>query len=75
MRLAILTMCMLAAASVFAAMFHSIWSSRRDGSRPQSSPPSLAAELVWAAIPCLMILAAATPAVIQILSGFNVATD
>jgi heme/copper-type cytochrome/quinol oxidase subunit 2 len=68
MRLAILTMCILVAAGVFATMFLAIWSSRRDGLRPPSFRQNLAAELVWAAIPCLMILAAAIPAVIAISS-------
>jgi len=68
MRLAILTMCMLVAAGVFATMFLAIWSSRRDGLRPPSFRQNVAAELVWTAIPCLMILAAAIPAVIAISS-------
>jgi heme/copper-type cytochrome/quinol oxidase subunit 2 len=68
MRLAILTMCMLVAAGVFATMFLAIWSSRRDGLRPPTFRQNLAAELVWAAIPCLMILTAAIPAVIAIFS-------
>jgi heme/copper-type cytochrome/quinol oxidase subunit 2 len=68
MRLAILTMCMLVAAGVFATMFLAIWSSRRNGLRPPTFRQSLAAELVWAAIPCLMIVAAAIPVVIAISS-------
>ena len=68
MRLAILTMCILVAAGVFATMLLSIWSSRRDASHPPSFRQNLAAELVWAAIPCLMIAAAAIPAVIAISS-------
>jgi cytochrome c oxidase subunit II len=66
MRLAILTMGTLLAAGVFAAMFLAIWSSRRDGSRAPSFHQTLAVELVWAAIPCLMMVAAAIPAVIAI---------
>jgi cytochrome c oxidase subunit 2 len=68
MRLAILMMCMLVAAGVFATMFLTIWSSRRDGLRSPSFRQNLAAELVWTAIPCLMIVAAAIPAVIAIYS-------
>ena len=66
MRLAILTMCMLVAAGVFATMFLAIWRSHRDASHARSSRQSLWLELVWAAIPCLMIVAAATPAVIAV---------
>lgn len=69
MRLAILTLCTLLALGVFTTMFLSIWSSRRDDSRPPSLRQTLAAELVWAAIPCLMILAAAIPAVIAIATA------
>jgi heme/copper-type cytochrome/quinol oxidase subunit 2 len=69
MRLTILTMCILVVAGVFAAMLLSLWSSRRDGSRPLSSQQELAGELVWAAIPCLMILAAAIPAVMAIVQS------
>jgi len=66
MRLAILTMCILVAAGVFATMLLAIWSTRRDGLRPPSFRQTLAAEIVWTAIPCLMILAAAIPAVTAI---------
>ena len=69
MRVVVLTMCALVAAGVFTAMFIAIWSSRRDPSRPQTFAPSLASELVWLAIPCLMMLGAAIPAVIAILSA------
>jgi len=66
MRFAILTLCALLAVGVFATMFVAIWSSRRDGSGAPSARQHLATELVWAAIPCLMIIAAAIPAVIAI---------
>ena len=66
MRFAILTLCALVALGVFATMFAAIWSSRRDGSDARSARQHLAMELVWAAIPCLMIVAAAIPAVIAI---------
>jgi len=66
MRLAILTLCALVALGVFATMFAAIWSSRRDGSDAPSARQHMAMELVWAAIPCLMIIAAAIPAVIAI---------
>ena len=66
MRLAILMMCSVVTAGVFAAMFLAIWSSRRKDSHPPSFHQNLASELVWAAIPCLIILAAAIPAAIAI---------
>jgi heme/copper-type cytochrome/quinol oxidase subunit 2 len=68
MRLAIFMMCSVVAAGVFAAMFLAIWSSRREDSHPPYFRQNLAAELAWAAIPCLIILAAAIPAAIAIVS-------
>jgi heme/copper-type cytochrome/quinol oxidase subunit 2 len=62
-------MCVLVVAGVFAAMLLSIWSAHRDPVAQITSRQRLAAELVWAAIPCLMVLAAAIPAVIAILSA------
>ena len=67
MRLALLMMCSVVTAGVFAAMFLAIWSSRKD-SRPPFFRQNLAVELVWAAIPCLIVLAAAIPAAIAIAS-------
>jgi heme/copper-type cytochrome/quinol oxidase subunit 2 len=61
-------MCAVLAVGVFAAMFVAIWSTRRSGEQPSAFRQSLATEMVWAAIPCLMILAAAVPAVIAIVS-------
>ena len=66
MRLVILGLCVLVAVGVFATMFLSIWSTRR-GRAGQSLPRQhLAAELVWSAIPCLMIVAAAIPAIMAV---------
>jgi heme/copper-type cytochrome/quinol oxidase subunit 2 len=62
-------MCVLVTAGVFAAMFLSIWSTRRVPSVQTIPGQRFAAELVWAAIPCLMILAAAIPAVIAVVSA------
>ena len=67
MRLVILGMCSILAAGVLAAMFFAIWSTRRTAER--ASALGLASELVWAAIPCLMILAAATTAIMAVVSG------
>jgi heme/copper-type cytochrome/quinol oxidase subunit 2 len=68
MRLVILGMCSVVAAGVFIAIFFSIWSTRGAPERAGAFGQSLASQLVWAAIPCLMILAAAIPAVVAILS-------
>jgi heme/copper-type cytochrome/quinol oxidase subunit 2 len=62
-------MCALLAAGVFAAMFLSIWSARRAPAAQITPRQRFAAELVWAAIPCLMVLAAAVPAVIAVVSA------
>jgi heme/copper-type cytochrome/quinol oxidase subunit 2 len=69
MRLVILAMCSIVAAGVFVAMFLSIWSTRRAAERAPAFGQGLASELVWAAIPCLMILAAAIPAVMALMSA------
>jgi heme/copper-type cytochrome/quinol oxidase subunit 2 len=69
MRLVILILCALIAAGVFAVMLFAIWRSHHRASPAASSRQSLAMELVWAAIPCLMIVAAAFPAVIVIAAG------
>jgi len=71
MRVTILMMCALVAAGVFAAILVSVWSSHRKGARPASLRQTLAAELVWAAIPCLIVMAAAIPAAIAILSSVH----
>ena len=69
MRLIILILCVLVAVGVFATMFLSIWSSRPGDASQRSGRQHVAAEFVWAAIPCLMIVAAAIPAVIAIASS------
>ena len=68
MRFVILGMCALVATGVFIAMFLAIWSTRRAPAAQATFRQSAATELVWAAIPCLMILAAAIPAIIGIIS-------
>jgi heme/copper-type cytochrome/quinol oxidase subunit 2 len=70
MRLVVMAICALVVAGVFAAMFVSIWSTRlRIDTHLPALRQAVAMELVWAAIPCLMILAAAVPAVIAIVSA------
>jgi heme/copper-type cytochrome/quinol oxidase subunit 2 len=66
MRLAILVVCVLITAAVFAAMFGGIWRASRDPSSSQALRRRLATELIWAMIPCLIVVAAATPAVIAV---------
>jgi len=68
-RLTILILCALIAAGVFAVMFFALWRSHRRASPGACFRQSFATELMWAAIPCLMILAAASPAVIAIATG------
>ncbi len=69
MRLIVLILCVLVAVGVFATMFLAIWSSRGADLRQPSARQHVAAELVWAAIPCLMIVAAAIPAVIAVATS------
>ena len=69
MRLFILEMCALVSAGVFAAMFFAIWRTRRARPARTALRQHFASELVWAAIPCLMMLAAAIPAAIAIVSA------
>jgi heme/copper-type cytochrome/quinol oxidase subunit 2 len=67
MRLIVLAMCGVVAGGVAVAVFLSIWSTSDAATRAPVLRQRLAKELVWAAIPCLMILAAAIPAVLAIL--------
>ena len=68
MRLLMMILCVLVAVGVFATMFLSIWSSRHGGGA-SAARQSVAAELVWAAIPCLMIVAAAIPAITAVATS------
>ena len=64
MRLGILMFCALIATGVFAVVLFSTWRAHRRISPEACSRQSLAMELTWAVIPCLIIVAAALPAVI-----------
>ena len=79
MRRIMLILCALIAGGVFAAMFFAIWRSHRRASPAPSYRQSLASELVWAAIPCLIVVAAAFPAVAAIAAasagGYNAAAS
>ena len=54
-----LGLCALFAAGVFGAIVLSIWSTRRSADRVPDFRQGIVAEFVWAAIPCLMVVAAA----------------
>jgi len=62
-------LCALFTLSIFVAMLVSIWSTRDRGERQLRPSQSLAGELVWAAIPCLMVVAAAIPTGVAILTS------
>jgi len=62
MRILILELCAVLVAGVFAAMFVALWGTRRSAGRLEHFRQSATAEVVWAAIPCLMLIAAALPA-------------
>ena len=67
MRLVILGMGFVFAAGVLAAMFFTVWSTRSVECEPGLGE-NLGSKLVWAAIPGLMVLAAATMAVMAIIT-------
>lgn len=67
MRVIILGVCVIVAASVFAVMFRTLLTFRRSG-KPRYFHRSAAMELIWAAIPCLILVACAVPAVKQIMA-------
>lgn len=69
MQLLIFALCALVVAGVFATMFVALWSTRGGAARSAAFRRSPAAEFVWTAIPGLMLLAAAIPAVIAIVSA------
>jgi cytochrome c oxidase subunit II len=62
MRILILEFCAVLVAGVFAAMFVAIWGTRRSAGGLEHFRQSATVEVVWAAIPCLMLIAAALPA-------------
>jgi heme/copper-type cytochrome/quinol oxidase subunit 2 len=67
MRVTLLGVCALLATGVFVAMFLSICRVQRRPQGPPESGRGLAMELLWAAIPCLMVIAAVIPAALEIL--------
>jgi cytochrome c oxidase subunit II len=69
MRLILLGVVGLVAMAVFSTIFLSLWSTRRCGARAGAFRQSLVIEFIWTAIPCLMVLAAAIPAVVAVVLG------
>jgi heme/copper-type cytochrome/quinol oxidase subunit 2 len=63
MRLAVLLGCVLIAAGVFAVMLVALWRSNR-----AALHRGFMVELIWATIPCLILVAAATPAAIAVVN-------
>jgi heme/copper-type cytochrome/quinol oxidase subunit 2 len=68
MRVIVLIACTFIAAAVFGAMFLSLWSTRELSEGEPRLRQSRMAEIIWAVIPCLMMVAAALPAAIAILA-------
>jgi cytochrome c oxidase subunit 2 len=69
MRIVIFGMSVFVAVAVFVTMFLSILSTRGSGEGDASFRQSVFVEIVWALIPCLMVVAAAVPAAIAIVSS------
>jgi heme/copper-type cytochrome/quinol oxidase subunit 2 len=67
MRVMLLGVSALLAAGVFVAMFLSVCRAQRRPEGPPGVRRGLATELLWAAIPCLMVIAAVIPAALKIL--------
>jgi heme/copper-type cytochrome/quinol oxidase subunit 2 len=62
-------MCGVVGAGVFLAMYLSVWSTRDNQERAAAFRQHIVSELVWVTIPILMLIAAAFPAAIAIMSG------
>ena len=62
MRVAILVLCTIVVAAVFAAMFLAAWNHRGLSEEGFRFHRTTVAELVWGAIPCVMLIACAVPA-------------
>jgi heme/copper-type cytochrome/quinol oxidase subunit 2 len=67
MRFTLLGVCALFGAGVFASVFLAICRAHAASDAPSRVRRGLARELLWAAIPCLTVIAAVTPAAIKIL--------
>jgi hypothetical protein len=69
MRGALLVVCGVIVAAAVMVMYRAIWSSRDDPARISGFRQSIVSELFWSTIPLLMLLAAAFPAVMAVISG------
>jgi heme/copper-type cytochrome/quinol oxidase subunit 2 len=69
MQVVILAVCASVAAGVFAAMFLAIWNSRRSSESRPYFHRRAAVEIVWAVIPCMMLVVCAIPAVRRIIAS------
>jgi heme/copper-type cytochrome/quinol oxidase subunit 2 len=65
----ILGVCAVVAGGTFLAMYLSVWSTRDHSERAAAFRQHIVSELVWVTIPILMLIAAALPAVIAVMSG------
>jgi heme/copper-type cytochrome/quinol oxidase subunit 2 len=64
-----LAVCGSIAGGAFLAMYLAIWSTRNDPARTPAFRQHIVSELIWATIPILMLLAAAFPAAMAVISG------
>ena len=64
-----LVVCGTIAGGAFLAMYLAIWSTRHDPARAPAFRQHIVSELIWATIPILMLLAAAIPAAMAVVSG------
>jgi heme/copper-type cytochrome/quinol oxidase subunit 2 len=69
MRSVMLGMCGAVAIGVFLAMYRSVWAARDHTGRAAGHRQHIVSELVWMTIPILMLIAAALPATIAVMSG------
>jgi heme/copper-type cytochrome/quinol oxidase subunit 2 len=71
MRVVILGMCGVVAAGVFLMMYLSVWSTRSHPERAATYRQHIVSELVWLTIPILMLIAAAVPAALAVMSDLS----
>jgi heme/copper-type cytochrome/quinol oxidase subunit 2 len=69
MRVVILGLCGLVAAGVFLVMYLSVWNTRSHPERASTYRQHIVSEFVWLTIPVLMLIAAAVPAAMAVMSG------
>jgi heme/copper-type cytochrome/quinol oxidase subunit 2 len=65
----VLMACGIVAGGAFLAMYLAIWRTRDDPARAPAFRQHIVSELIWASIPILMLLAAALPAALAVVSG------